>query len=193
MDKENYLNHLRAHLSPLGHKEIQEILRDQREYIEDAMASGLSEATVLERMGPPRQFARKILAESQIHHLENNPPLSQGTNATFKALLLLLVSLPFHFLMLIGPFLASVVTLFSLWITEATLFIVLFAFWLTFAFKLLFIDLGAMTHLSAFFGLLSMSGLVVLTTYWLILLSKVFFQMVAGYLRWAFQLPKNNF
>ena len=180
MNVDEYLKELAYELRSLESSERAEILNDQEEYIRDASANGRSEQEVIASLGSPRNFAREILAETKLHRVKETKKLGP----LFGAVIALLALAPLNLIFVLGPFIALIAIVMSLWIAMLSYGASMFAVLGIFLFKLSFYSVGLLTHLSTFFLIVALLGIGVLGVYFLSWLTRVFIKMTAGYLRW---------
>ena len=64
MNKMEFLNLLRKGLDGLPIEDINDIIRDQEEYINDAMAAGKSEQVGVDSLGDPKVLAATLRAQA---------------------------------------------------------------------------------------------------------------------------------
>lgn len=188
--KEEFLATLKTRLSHLPSAERDEILRDQEEYIRDAVSSGRSEEEVIRSLGSPEVFAESIPAQSKIEKAEKASGLKEQVGDTLKATLAVIALTPFNLFIVLGPFITAISLLGSGFMAGAALaggsVIGLFAF----LFHYLFLKSGWALNSSAFFLILGLItggvALILLMT----VLTRTFTQLTLRYLRWNLKLIK---
>ncbi len=180
MNMNEYLKELAYELRSLTNEERAEILNDQEEYIREACANGRSESEVLASLGSARFFAREILAETKLHRVKETKKIGP----LFGAVIALLALAPLNLIFVLGPFIAVVSIVMSLWLgllAYGTSVFTLFGFFL---FKLAFYSVGILTHLSTFFLIIALLGIGLLGVHFLSWLTKSFVKMTTAYLKW---------
>lgn len=192
MRKEEFLRALKSQLSGLPSPEIQDILRDQEEYIDDAVRSGRSEETVVASLGDPKAFASGILAEARIKSAESTDGLGSKFSGTWKALVAILALAPLNVLIVLGPFLVLVAMLFAGWAVSLGLFLAAWAVLIAFLFKLVFITVGVWAHLSAFFFTVGWIGVGLLGLLLMAQATRFFLQGTLAYLKWNVNFVQGN-
>jgi len=188
MKKEEFLKTLRENLSALPASEVDEILRDQEEFLQDAIASGRTEEEAVTRLGDPKNFAANLVTETKIKSAAAAPSLTGQARQTFGAVVAFLALAPLTFVLLIGPFAILCFLLFAGWATSAGLFLASWALIFAFIVKLLFVPVGFWTHLSAFFLTLGFIGSSFLSLLVMALLTRGFLDGVLAYLKWNVRL-----
>lgn len=183
-NKADYLGALRAHLSPLPSEEVEDILRDQEEYIRDAISAGRSEADVIAGLGDPRALAQSLTASMKLEQAAAAPTMKLKITGAFSAIFAILALAPLNLIFVLGPFCVALALLIAGWFTAGALLIASLASFVVFFFELLFISVGALTHLSAFFFLLGCVGATLLGLLAMAKISQWFVLGTIAYLKW---------
>lgn len=122
--KEQFLKTLEENLSRLPSEERRDIVRDQDEYLREAIRSGRSEAEAVASLGDPTKLARELVAEARLTAIEESiqttpktPPtaLTHQLGATTRAVFAIAALAPFNLIFVLGPFMACVGILFAGW------------------------------------------------------------------------------
>lgn len=205
MTKQEFLKILEAELKRLPESDRADILRDQEEYIREAMSDGRSEAHVIDSLGDPAKLAKALVAEARIAETEqavapsgsaSAPPRPAGLptqmSATVRAVFAFAALAPFNLIFVLGPFCAICGILFAGWAVGGAIALVgggvLFvwltelltlggSFWATIASILL--GTGILALGAGALGLLA-------------LFTAQFLQLTLKYLRWNIDLILNQ-
>lgn len=180
MTKNDYLNSLRRELSGFSKEELDDVIRDQEEYINDAIASGRSEEEVIKSLGYSSSLARELKASYHLKSAEDNKGLFSKTESTMNVVFALCVLAPFNLIFVLGPFLAMCGTLFSLWVVGftfvATSVVLLFA-------SLATVFMGPLIFVGSFFGALGLIGCSLLFDYGCYIVTLGFLKVMVWYSR----------
>ena len=128
MNKQEFLDALRAGLSGLPQEDAEERLAFYGEMIDDRMEDGLSEAETVAELGPAEELAARIVAETPLPVLVREKMKDRRRLRAWE-LALLILGFPLWFPLL----LAAGVVLFSLYIVLWTLVVSLIAVAVSFA------------------------------------------------------------
>lgn len=180
----DYLNTLRSLLAPLPASEVDDILRDQEEFLRDAMAAGRSEADAIAGLGDPRAFAQSLTAGYKLEQAASAPSMKLKITGAFSAIFAILALAPLNLLFVLGPFLVALFLLFGGWMAAAGLLIAAVVSVFVFFFELLFISVGFWAHLSAFLFLLGCVGATLLGLLAMAKISQWFVLGTIAYLKW---------
>ena len=184
MTKPDYLNALRTHLSPLPEEEINDILRDQEEYIRDAVSAGRGESDVIQGLGDPKAFAHSLTAGRKIESAEKSKSLTMKISGTWSAAVAILALAPLNLIFVLGPFLILLAMVVGGWASAIGLFIASLGSFLVFFLEMIFISVGFWVQLSTFFFLLGCLGLTVLSLVAMYKLTLWFVLGTLAYLKW---------
>lgn len=100
MKKLEFINQLRQNLSSLPKAEVDDIVRDQEEYISDAVASGRAEEDVIARIGDPKSLAQSLVAQSRVQAAQNTTNLIPKARNTWAAVVAFIALAPINFILL---------------------------------------------------------------------------------------------
>jgi uncharacterized membrane protein len=192
MKKTEFLSILHSHLSPLPESDVQDILRDQEEYICDAIRSGRTEENIITSLGDPKAFAANLKAELKLQKAEKTENLPMQLRHTAGAFFAILTLAPFNLILFFGPFLALVMVTIAGWVAAVSLALAAFvAAWIFFG-EMLQFTVGALTHISSFFFVLGTAGgsllgplIMYKLTQWLVL-------GTLAYLNWNLRFIRNR-
>lgn len=192
MKRQDFINELRLALANLPAAEREDILRDQEEYLHEAELAGRNEEEVIQALGDPRQLAVSLNVEAKIHQVEKSKSFSKQIVNTFSAVLAILALAPFNFLFVLWPFLIfSGLSTFAWMLAGGTLIFSVAGLGI-FLFKLVFINVGVWTHLSALFMAIGWVGIGVLSLLFMAKWTKVFLFFTVRYLKWNLQIIKGK-
>jgi len=184
MTKPDYLSALRSHLSTLPEDEIADILRDQEEYIRDAVSAGRTEHDVIEGLGDPKAFAHSLTAGRRIETAEKSQRLSMKISGTWSAVVAILALAPLNLIFVLGPFLVLLAMVVGGWASAFGLLVASIASFAVFFFEMIFISVGFWAQFSAFFFLLGCLGLTLLSLFAMYKLTLWFVLGTLAYLKW---------
>ena len=184
MKKDQFLQALRGHLAALPPNEIEDIIRDQEEYLQDAMAAGRSEEVAVASLGDPRLFASNLTAEMKIKTASEASSLGRQMSHTFGAVIAILALAPLNFLFVVGPFLLICGFLVAGWAGSFGVFVASWAIMIAFLFKFMFLSVGVWTHLSAFFFTVGWIGASCLAFLFMAHATRLFIKGTLAYLKW---------
>ena len=192
MNQLQFIESLKSRLSHLTEQERNEIIRDQKEYIRDAILAGRSEADVIASLGSPEEFAQSIPVQTKIERAEKASKLSEKLNDTWKATLAVIALTPFNLFIVLGPFITAISLLGSGFISGAVLAGGSAFGLFVFLFHYLFLKAGWMLNLSVFFMILGgIFGGIALTLL-MGILTRAFILVTLRYLRWNLKLIKKS-
>ena len=184
MKREQFLKELRDALYLLRPEEREDVVRDQDEYIRDAVAAGRAEEDVVASLGTPRAFAVNLSVESKLQKAEGASSLNQQMTGTFSAVLAILALAPLNLIFVLGPYLALLGCNIAGWAVAISIICCAFAGLAIWAVKLVFLSVGAATHLASFFFILGWLGLGILSVFVMAWLTRAFITGTIAYLRW---------
>lgn len=185
MRKNEYLRQLTDELQGLPESEINEILRDQQEYISEALKSGRHEDEVIRSLGTPKELAKELKAHHQIRSAVTEKKLMPKINKVLKATLAIGVLTPFNLIFVLGPFLGVCGVLLACWAVSAAM-IALGLGGVGLAF--LSFPAGAFLFLTLLFSSFAGLGMGLLFLVACYFLSQWFLRGLLQYLKWNFDL-----
>ena len=188
MKKVDFLAELRLGLSGFSKEEQEEIVRDQEEYIREAVSAGREEDAVIASLGDPRAFATQLKVQSKIDRVESSKRLPEQMQNVTGAVLAIMALAPFNVIFVLGPFIGIVSILFSGWLATLAILLGALVALLVFVSKLVFFGVGFYTHLSAFFLCVGVSSLGILGIYIMLAFTRFFVKATVTYLRWNLKL-----
>ena len=122
MKRDQFILALRRSLIQLPQSEVEDIVRDQNEYISDAIAAGRNEEDVITSLGDPKALANSLQADLKIQRAESASSLNKQISLTFTALIAILALAPLNIIFVLGPFLALIGFLIAGWAVAMGLF-----------------------------------------------------------------------
>jgi uncharacterized membrane protein len=192
MKKAQFLESLKSQLSHLPEVEVNEILRDQEEYIRDAVAAGRTEEAVIQSLGEPKNFAASVSAESKIHRAETSATLKNQVSSTLSAIFAILALAPLNIIFVLGPFIFLMVVVLGGWGLALGSLLALILLTLAFIFKFVFVSAGLWTHGTVFFFILGCIGASILSLLIMNKVTQVFLKMTISYLKWNLNFIKGR-
>lgn len=199
MTQKEFIFQLRLQLAGLPGAEVDDIIRDQEEFIREACAAGRSEEAVVAALGTPADLARSLKAEIKIENAEEKifkateeKNLSDQMKGVFGAVGAVLVLAPFNLIFVLGPFTALMGVLFGGWVTAVTLALVAIGLMLFFFGYLVFVPGGGLLYMAMLFGFLALLGLGCFMLGCMYLITRFVAQLVLRYLRWNLSFIKKN-
>jgi len=190
MNKSEFLETLKSKLTRLDAVERAEILRDQEEYIREAVSAGRSEEEVIRSLGSPETFAESISASAKIEKAEGASNMREKMSDTWTATLAVIALTPFNLFIVLGPFITAVSILGSGFIAGASLTGGSVFGLLAFLFHYLFIKSGWILNFPAFFFILGLFCTGIALILLMAILTRTFITLTLRYLRWNLKLIK---
>lgn len=184
MTRGEYLKSLRQNLSHLPNAEVDDVVRDQEEYINDAVRGGRSEADVLQGLGDPKVFAQSLTAENKIQQARTTAELGPKLKHTFSALLAILALAPFNLIFVLGPLCALLGVLIAAWTLSGVTALVSLLLLMIYPFKFLVMSLGFWTHVGGFFFVLGSLFAGIFAVLAMVKITQWFLQGLLSYLNW---------
>lgn len=185
VNKNEYLNQLRKELSGLANSDIEDIIRDQDEYLRDAMSSGREESQVIVSMGSPSQLAKELKAEYQIKAATEEKKVLPKAKIVFKAILALCVLAPFNLLFVLGPFVLLCAILVAIWAVDVSS--VIGALAIIVVSVVAVASVGPLVGATAFFAGITLLGLSILFACFMVVITGWILKMTVSFLKWNIQ------
>lgn len=190
MKRDQFIAELRRSLNKLSQIEVEDIVRDQNEYISDAMAAGRTEDDVIASLGDPKSLASSLQADIKIQLAENAPSFNKQVSLTVSALFAILALAPLNIIFVLGPFVALLGLLVAGWAVAMALFASAIAVFAGFFLKLVFMSAGIWTHLSTLFFSLGMIGISVIAFIIMFWITSSILDLTISYLKWNLNFIK---
>jgi uncharacterized membrane protein len=184
MKRHEFISQLKTELAGLPSNEIDDIIRDQNEMLDDAMASGRSEEDVVQSFGSPKELANSLKAEIKIDHAAGQKHLGNQVKGAVGAVGALLVLAPFNLIFVLGPFCALAGILFGGWAASLAIGLVALALLVVFFTKLIFVSATASVYFAILFAFLALLGIGYLLLMAMYSVTRFILNIVISYLRW---------
>ncbi len=184
MKQDQFILELRRALIQLPQAEVEDIIRDQIEYIADAARAGRSEEDVLKSLGDPKSLANSLQADLKIQRAESASSFNNQIRLTVSALLATLALAPLNIIFVLGPFLGLIGLLVGGWAVAMGLFASAIGIFVIFFGKLIFMSAGFWTHISTLFFSVGLIGLSLLVLIFMYLISTAVLKGTISYLKW---------
>jgi uncharacterized membrane protein len=188
MKQQEYINQLRRQLSALPKAEVDDIIRDQEEFIRDAVASGRSEETVVQGLGDPKTLGQSLVAQFRIEHAQVSDKFLPKARNTWHAVIAFMALAPLNIFIILVPFSMGLSMLAGFWFVE---FVCLFAVGVAYNFffkQMVDVAAGTSVHLSSFFLITGTGAALIALAIVLGWLSKQFLSQTLRYLNWNLKL-----
>ena len=180
--KEQYMNELDQLLAIIPEAERREWLYDYYMHFEQAALNGQTEHEAALELGDPKMIANELLLVYRVNQAETNHSFSKLSRAVFATVSLGL----FNVIFVLGPYIACIAILITLWVLPLTL-----------AFAggaILFETLAYSTFTipqAIALGLISVS-ITILLVIGLIALTKLFFKLTLKYLKFNTRIIRGD-
>lgn len=196
MNKQDFLEQLKKELSDLPTSEVDDIIRDQEEFIREAMQAGRDEEKVIQSLGFPRDFAKELKAQLKVEkHLEqaqSEKKLGGQVKSTLNAAFAILVLAPFNLIFFAGPFLGLCGLTFGAWVMAFVFLLVTVLILGVFIFSFVFLTGPLLLHLSTLFGLISAVGGALLSIIVLYYFTQFLMTLTLAYVGWNLKFIKDR-
>lgn len=192
MKRDEFINELKKELNGIAMSEVEDIIRDQEEFIREAVNAGRTEEAVIQSLGHPRDLAKSLRAEIKLDKVTSEKKLSKQVRGAFGAVAALLVLAPFNLIFVLGPFLALVGVTLGGWAAVLGLNVAALAAMAVFLFVLIFLPVGTFVHLATFFTILGCIGITILLCVAMYFITKAFVKLILSYLKWNLNFIKGQ-
>lgn len=192
MKRHEFINELKKELNGIPAVDIEDIIRDQEEMINDALAAGRDEESIIKSFGNPKELAKSLKAEIKIEQATDEKKLSKQVRGVFGAVGALLVLAPFNLIFVLGPFLAVLGITFAGWAVAFALGVAALALLGAFFMEFIFVGSVLTVHLSTFFAFLGCIGLSALFIMGMYFVTRQIFKLILSYLKWNLNFIKNQ-
>ncbi|NJL23928.1 MAG: DUF1700 domain-containing protein [Calothrix sp. SM1_5_4] len=192
MTKADYLNELKRALAGLPAAEVEDILRDQSEYIGDAVSRGRSEEDVLRGLGPARQLAQTLIAESRIERAAGVSNVGSKIKHIAVATVAVIALAPFNLILFFGPFLVVSLILLSAWSLVLGLGLSGGLGAMVYIFSIPGTGAGVLVHAASILFLLGLAALSVSVAALLARLTTAFLAGILTYLKWNLSVVRKR-
>ncbi|CAM4121308.1 DUF1700 domain-containing protein [Bacillus paramycoides] len=158
MNKEQFLRELSNQLRKLPEEERKDILFDYEEHFQFGVEEGKTESEIIKGLGSPKVIAKELLAMYRFDEMKKDPSTSNVTRAVMAAIGLSL----FNFIIVLGPLIAIISIIFSLWIAGISsvvtpFFVILKVFmgtflWIDLFVSITFVGVGLLLCIAAYYS-----------------------------------------
>ena len=190
MKRDQFILALRRSLIQLPQAEVEDVIRDQNEYISDAIAAGRTEDDVIKSLGDPKVLANSLQADLKIQRAESAVSFNKQVSLTFSALIAILALAPLNIIFILGPFLGLLIVLIVGWAMAMGLFATSVAMFAGFFMKLIFMSAGFWTHLSTMLFSLGMIGSALIAFICMYSVTNLVLAWTISYLKWNLNFIK---
>ena len=192
MTKQQFIEELKKNLGKLPYSEVEDIIRDQEEYIYNAVKAGRTEADAVAALGDPKTFALNLSIESKIQEAQVARSVKKQLSITWDAVIAVLALAPLNLFFVLGPFLVISTLTFSAWIVVAALLIAAVVIFFTFLTKAFFVSAGLWASLAAIFFSAGGMGLGILGFLAMIFITRFLLLGTMAYLKWNINFVKGR-
>lgn len=194
MSKSEYINSLRNYLYQLPQDEVNEIIADYEEHFHFAKESGKTDEEIIKKLGPAKSLAKLYITQAHIDEFysKNDAAVATRVRGFLKAILAFILLAPINFLFAVGPFLAIIVTLITVWAVWVSLFAASFASYFGFLTANSPEVLGLFAHFSVFFFWIGALGVFALLGVFFYYISKVSLLGILSYIKWNIKVVLNK-
>lgn len=190
MKKDDYLRELRRSLQGTAEEEKSEIVSDYEEHFRVGLSRGKSEEEIARSLGSPRTIGRSYRIDSM---------LGDGVHATVAEVLRAVFATTslgfFNIVIVLGPFVALVGVMVSLWAAAASIGLSGLALVLGVIAQPIFpayVSTGGIHPIVLVFGGIGLAALGVVAVIGMVSLSRVVVRMVGSYVRLNVRIVKNR-
>lgn len=192
MTKFEFLTELKNELHKLPKAEVDEIIRDQDEYITAAVSHGRTETQVVASLGNPKVFAQNLVAETHIESARSSESFSDKIANVTRATFAVIALAPLNLIFVLGPFLGLCGILVAGWVCAGAVFGTSMLGLLVFFKELIYIKVGMWAHLSTLFFTIGMAGLGTICFFLVVAVTKAFLNLSLSYLKWNLQFIRGR-
>jgi uncharacterized membrane protein len=182
MKRDEFLAQLRKSLGGLPEEEKKEILSDYEEHFSAGLASGKSEEDVAQALGNPRVLGASFRIDAMLEEGKSGGSLTAVLRAVFASLSLGF----FNLIVVLGPFIAVVAVILSLWAAAAAMALSGVAALVGLAIQPLlpqFLSTGGMNTAFLVFASIGVSACGLLAGIGMLFLTRWFFIAIAKYVQ----------
>ncbi len=183
MNKETFLDELKRSLGRMPESEKKEVLYDYEEHFRMGTAEGKSEEQVAQSLGNPRLIGRSYVIDAMLEERDGG---RVAAGSVVRALFASISLTFFNLIFILGPFVGLVGVMIGLWAAAISLPIAGVAAVLSPIGALIvpqYVSLGGFTPLLWVFTGIGVAALGVLAVIGMLLLSRLFVEMIAGYVK----------
>lgn len=188
MNKTEFILELRSQLAGLPPADIDDVVRDQVEHIDEAVASGRTESDAVAGLGNPKEFAASIKAYSKIQRAGSSTSAKERTSNMLGAVFAVVALAPFNIIFVLGPFMGLVGVLMAFWGISLALLAASLAAFLAFFTTVVFSSFEPLLMAWYFFLSVGLIGLSILLLFGMTKVTHLFGQLTLRYLKWNLNL-----
>lgn len=192
MKQQEFILKLKTHLAGLPHDEVADIVRDQEEFIRDAISAGRSEESVVASLGAPDELAKSLKALSKIEKAQDQSAISKQLKGAFGVVAALLLLAPFNLIFVLGPFCAVLGMIFAGWAVSAVLMLLSIAAILLFVWQFALVSAVVTAKLATLFMFLGIFGLALLIVLAMKFFTKFMINATFSYFKWNLNFIKKQ-
>ena len=192
MKQQEFIKQLRKQLNGLPQVEIEDIVRDQEEFIREAIAAGREEESVVLSLGSADELAKNLKAHFKIEQAQDEQKLGRQVRGAFGAVGALLVLAPFNLIFVLGPFCGLLGVTIAGWAVAFVMSLVSVLMMCAFFAEIIFVSSGVLAHLSTFFTFLGFMGMAYLFLVGMYFSTKFIVRITLSYLKWNLNFIKNQ-
>jgi uncharacterized membrane protein len=188
MKQQMFINLLRNQIAALPTTEVEDIIRDQEEFIRDAIASGRDEEAVIAGLGDPRTLGQALVAQFRIEHAQDSQKLIPKIRSTWSAVFAFIALAPLNLFFILVPFSVGMILLFIFWTLDIAFASSTLAFLSFYAKEVFVIPLETNVRIAIGLALVGTLSALVASTTVLAWLSKLFLTRTLDYLKWNLKI-----
>ncbi len=188
MKKEDFLSKLRDELRGLDPVDIEDILRDQEEFIRDAMSAGRTEEDVVRSLGEPKAFADALKLEYKVNRINNSSSTWESYREVLGSIGILIALAPVNIILFFGPVIAVLGFLFSWILTSGGIVIAGASFLLIQFIVALIVGFTFLQTATLFFASVGVIALGLCGVALFIIFTQLFMKLFTTYIKWNIEL-----
>jgi uncharacterized membrane protein len=188
MKQQMFINLLRNQIAALPTTEVEDIIRDQEEFIRDAIASGRDEEAVIAGLGDPRTLGQALVAQFRIEHAQDSQKLIPKIRSTWSAVFAFIALAPLNLFFILVPFSIGMMLLFTFWTLDIAFASTTLAFLSFYAKEVFTTPLEPNVRIAIGLALVGTLSALVASTTVLAWLSKLFLTRTLDYLKWNLKI-----
>lgn len=188
MKQQMFINLLKHQIAALPRTEIDDIIRDQEEFIRDAIASGRDEEAVIAGLGDPRTLGQALVAQFRIEHAQDSRKLIPKIRSTWSAVFAFIALAPLNLFFILVPFSIGMIFLLFFWTMDFAIVSATFAVLSFYAREFFMMDLETNVRIAIGLSTVGVLSAHVAATTVLGLVSKLFLTRTLDYLKWNLKM-----
>lgn len=192
MTKQQFIEELKNNLGNLPQAEVDDIIRDQEEYIYNAIKAGRTEKDAVAALGDPRAFALNLSIESKIQEAQTATSVKKQIRMTWEVALAVLALAPLNLFLVFGPFFLLSIFTFSAWIVVGVMLMVAILVFFAIIGKVFIIGAGLWASLSILFFSAGSVGVCLLGFLAMVFITRFLLLGTIAYLKWNINFVKGR-